>query len=126
MATDRLAEITDRLQAATKGTWGTHYDGAIYHLAADMRVLDESCGRQIGGIPDGEDKTQAFHDAMFIGRAHDDIAFLLGLVAELDAKLQVAERQARERDEQLTERTKQLNGLIEAFSRDFDEKAVPA
>ncbi|MFI8499404.1 hypothetical protein ACIGFK_13045 [Streptomyces sp. NPDC085524] len=99
MATDRLVEITDRLQAATKGTWGTDYDGAVYHLAADMRVLDGSCGRQIGSIPDGEDKTQAFHDAMFIGRAPDDIRFLLeevkrltGEVTELTAMNNTLER----------------------------------
>ncbi|MFF3619997.1 hypothetical protein [Streptomyces sp. NPDC002467] len=123
MATDRLAEITGRLQAATKGTWGTYYDGAIYHLAADMRVLDDSSGRQIGGIPDGDDRAQAFNDAMFIGRAHDDVAFLLGLVADLDAKLRIAEGQTRDRDEQLTERTRQLNGLLDSLS--FDERAVP-
>jgi hypothetical protein len=97
-ADTRLVEIRDRHQAATKGTWGTYYDGAVYHLAADQRV-DGSCSRKIGEIPDGEDKTQAFHDAMFIGRARDDVRFLLaevwrlnGEVAELTAENQILER----------------------------------
>lgn len=98
-ADTRLAEIRNRVQAATKGTWGTYYDGAVYHLAADMRVTDLSSGRQIGEIPDGDDKTQAFHDAMFIGRAPDDVRFLLaeirrlnGEVAELVAENLILER----------------------------------
>jgi hypothetical protein len=110
MAADRIAEIQARVQAATKGTWGTHYDGAVYHLAADMLVLDPSSGQPIAEIPDGDDKEQAFHDAMFIGRAPADIAFLLARVAELESALD--------------ERTRHLNGLLDALG--FDEKAVPA
>ena len=85
----RLAEIADRLQAATTGTWGTHFDGAIYHLAADMRITrtGTSPGRPIGSIPVGDDGLQAFHNAMFIGRARDDVAFLLGLLAERDVQI---------------------------------------
>jgi len=100
-ADTRLAEIAARQQDATKGTWGTYYDGTIYHLAADMRV-DGSCSRQIGEIPDGDDKTQAFHDAMFIGRARDDIAFLLAQVNQLRKQLATVAEFAAKRAEYIT------------------------
>ncbi|WP_412078979.1 hypothetical protein ACLF6K_37180 [Streptomyces xanthophaeus] len=97
-ADTRLAEIAARHQAATKGTWGTYYDGEVYHLAADLAVFDGSVGRWIGELPDGDDKMQAFNDAMFIGRAPDDVRFLLaevrrlnGEVAELAAENQILE-----------------------------------
>lgn len=45
-------------------------------------------------------------------------------IAELRIKLEIAERQTVELDERLTERTRQLNGLLDSLS--FDEKAVPA
>lgn len=80
---DRLAEIRARAAAATEGTWGTYYDGAVYYLGANLRLTSagSTCSRQIGAIADGDDKTQAFHDAMFIGRARTDVPWLL---AELD------------------------------------------
>lgn len=89
-ADTRLDEIRARQQAATPGTWGTYYDGAVYHLATDMRIFSAgtSCGREIGEIPDADDKAQAFHDAMFIGRARDDIPFLLNMVTQLLAENQ--------------------------------------
>lgn len=89
-ANTRLAEIRDREQAATPGTWGTYYDGAVYHLATEMRIFSAgtTCGREIGEIPNGDDKAQAFRDAMFIGRARDDIRFLLNMVAQLLAENQ--------------------------------------
>jgi hypothetical protein len=124
MADDRLAEIAARVLAATKGTWGTYYDGTAYHLAADMYVTDPTSGRPIGSIPDGNDKTQAFHNAMFIGRALDDVRWLLAELAETTTKLAVAERQAEDLDAKLTERTQQLNGLLALLA--IDEKAVPA
>lgn len=100
-ADTRLAEIRDREQAATKGTWGTYYDGAVYHLATDMRIFSAgtTCGREIGEIPDGDDKAQAFHDAMFIGRAPDDVRFLLNMVTQLLAENQelAAENKSYER-----------------------------
>lgn len=86
-ADTRLAEIRARVQAATKGTWGTYYDGAVYHLAADMLVTNPGSGRPIGEIPDGDDKTQAFHNAMFIGRAPDDVRFLLAEVHRLNGEV---------------------------------------
>lgn len=87
---DRLNEIRARVQAATKGTWGTVYDGAVYYLAADMRLTAEGtvCSREIGEIPDADDTAQAFHDAMFIGRAPDDIRFLLNMITQLLAENQ--------------------------------------
>jgi len=123
-AADRLAEIAARVQAATKGTWGTYYDGAVYHLAADMRVTDPGSGQPIGEIPDGNDKTQAFHNAMFIGRAHDDVSWLEAELTEAHAKLEIAERRNADLADQLAERTRRLNGLLDAIG--FDEKAVPA
>lgn len=82
---DRITEIQQRVDAATPGTWGTYYDGNTYHLAADMRLTaaGTTCTREIGGLPDGDDKTQAFHDAMFIGRARTDMPFLLAEIARL-------------------------------------------
>jgi hypothetical protein len=86
---DRLAEIQKREQAATPGTWGTYYDGNTYYLAANMRLTaaGATCTREIGELPDGDDKTQAFHDAMFIGRARTDIPWLLAEVARLQGEV---------------------------------------
>lgn len=88
-ADPRLAEIAARVQAATKGTWGTYYDGTVYHLFADMRLTSAgtTCGREIGEIHDGEDGMQAFHDAMFIGRARDDVSWLVAELARLQAEV---------------------------------------
>jgi chromosome segregation ATPase len=62
-------------------------------------------------------------------RIHAERKTIEQLQAELketSTKLEIAERRNEELADQLAERTKQLNGLIEAFGRDFDEKAVPA
>ncbi|MFF4644910.1 hypothetical protein [Streptomyces sp. NPDC001389] len=57
----------------------------------------------------------------------DAVALLQGLRAEADAlraKLEIAERRNADLAEQLEERTRQLNGLLDTLS--YDEKAVPA
>lgn len=71
--------------------------------------------------------------AMEIADAPDNIRQLFALVDQLRAelaeatiKLAIAKRQNGGLADQLAERTRQLNGLIEAVGMDFDEKAVPA
>lgn len=123
-ADPRLEEIHNRVQAATKGTWGTYYDGAVYHLAADMRVAAPGSGQPIGQIPDGDDKMQAFHNAMFIGRARDDVSWLVGELTEARTKLEIAERRNGELADQLekyvgheptiSEEMTYLNGCLNA------------
>ncbi|MFE2326079.1 hypothetical protein ACFXD5_19490 [Streptomyces sp. NPDC059385] len=53
----------------------------------------------------------------------DEVPFLMGLILELDAKLQIAETRNADLADQLEERTRQLNGLLDSLS--FDERAVP-
>ncbi|MFD7609656.1 hypothetical protein [Streptomyces sp. NPDC059828] len=99
--TDRIAEITAREAAATQGTWCTYYDGATYHLGVDHRLTTHgtTCTRQIGQLPDGDDKTQAYNDATFIRNARTDVPWLLaevrrlkGEVAQLAAENAILER----------------------------------
>ncbi|WP_406004381.1 hypothetical protein [Streptomyces sp. NBC_00987] len=106
--TTRLAEIQARAAAATGGTWGTHYDGAVYYLASDIRLTSAgtTCGRQIAELHDDpDDKTQTYLDATFIRRARTDIPYLLAElrqrdaeIAELQTKLAVRERQLSDMD----------------------------
>lgn len=54
----------------------------------------------------------------------DEVPFLLGEITTRLAELSIAEGRNRDLAEQLAQRNRQLNGLIEVLG--YDEKAVPA
>ena len=82
---ERLAEIREREQAATKGPWGTYYDGkGAYTIQFGCRVSLDA-----GFTSDGDIATlhgehgdgQTYANADFVARAREDVRDLL---AELD------------------------------------------
>lgn len=124
-ADTRLTEIRRRVEAATAGTWGTYYDGSVYHLAAEMHVWEPLSGQPIGSIPDGDNRWQAFHDAMFIGRSPDDVRWLLAELTEARTKLEIAERRVEELATMLAERDEQIAGLLHTEITDDEPAGVP-
>jgi hypothetical protein len=96
LSPERLAEIREREQAATKGPWGTYFDHVVYDVVADLQPNGSgySCRRQIAELRDEpidndpahrdwtaeEDATQIFHDATFITRSREDVPALLAEV----------------------------------------------
>ncbi|MFI7096787.1 hypothetical protein [Streptomyces lydicus] len=82
---EHLAEIREREQAATKGPWGTYYDGkGTYTIQSGCRVSLDA-----GFTSDGDIATlhgehgdgQTYVNADFMARAREDVRDLL---AELD------------------------------------------
>ncbi|WP_331756710.1 hypothetical protein [Streptomyces decoyicus] len=79
---DRLAEIREREQDATKGPWGTHYDGqGTYTVQSGCRLSLATGFTSDGDIATLHGNGQTFLDATFIARARRDVPALL---AELD------------------------------------------
>jgi hypothetical protein len=92
-------------------------------MDADTRLA------QLGRMFAAYEQSHSHPTAFACCSAHTVADKVPGLVAELTEatiKLEIVERRNEELADQLAERTRQLNGLIEAFGRDFDEKAVPA
>ncbi|MEU9947049.1 hypothetical protein [Streptomyces sp. NPDC047939] len=93
MSDTRTDEIRAREAAATPGHWGTGYDGkGTYTIEAHPRFVP---GSGAASVNDGIIATltgehcdgQTYCDADFIARAREDVPYLLGRVAELEAAL---------------------------------------
>lgn len=103
---DRLAEIAESHPGDWySGEWRTEYVDSTTDEPSYYVVKHQESGTVLAELPDW-----AGPIALFIADAHDAVPALLDRVAELESAL--------------AERTKQLNGLLDALS--FDEKAVPA
>lgn len=117
-ADDRLAEIRETHPGSWYSEeWTTRYVDSDGDEPAYYAI--RSGGHTIATLPDW-----AGGLATFMAAAHTDIPFLLGELQTRLAELEIAERQNRDLDAKLTERTQQLNGLLALLA--IDEKAVPA
>lgn len=116
--TTRIDEIRARADAATPGPWGTEYDGkGTYHVHARLRTTPSEGMASDGVVASlhGEHgDTQAYRNARFVAHARQDVMFLLGRVAELEARVAASqsERTAalREAANALAKKAKDLTG----------------
>jgi hypothetical protein len=114
-ADDRLAEI----KASDPGPW--------YAGPWTTRYVDGDPGHYL--ILQGDTIIATLPDwagglALFIATAREGVPYLQAELTEAQTNLATAERRNGELADQLAERTRQLNGLLDALS--FDEKVVPA
>lgn len=87
----RIDEIRTRTDVATPGHWGTHYDGKGTYTVEARPGLDLTLGPvnegAVATLAGGHGDQQAYQDARFIAHAREDVPYLLGRVAELEAQL---------------------------------------
>jgi hypothetical protein len=85
----RIEEIRARAEAATPGHWGVHYDGkGTYTIEVQPRLIPGAGNVREGVVATlhgDHDDAQPYRDSGFIARAREDVPFLLGRVAELEA-----------------------------------------
>lgn len=94
MPDTRMTEIRAREAAATPGHWGTSYDGkGNYTIEAQPRfvpgsgVVSTNEGIVATIVGEEYDDRQTYCNARFAAHARDDVTYLLGRVAELEAAL---------------------------------------
>lgn len=101
LTTDRLDQIRAREQAATPGPWDVYEGNGFLDVAADLEDTGTGyrCRRQIVQFwnepmdndpahedwDEADDQKQMRADAVFIGNARSDIAYLLDLITKLTA-----------------------------------------
>ena len=88
----RIEEIRARVDAATPGHWGVHYDGnGTYTIEAQPRLIPGVGNVREGvvAVVQGEHQdSQPYRDSGFIARAREDVPFLLDRLAELEQRVQ--------------------------------------
>lgn len=110
-ADTRLAELEAEVSrlVAERGQWRTrYYEESRTYWDAELPPGGECCA--VCGQPVESEPCEEHHPRTVADRVTKENARLLTRVAELESAL--------------GERTRQLNGLLDALS--FDEKAVPA
>ncbi|MFI1161313.1 hypothetical protein [Streptomyces sioyaensis] len=104
---ERLAEIREREQEATKGPWGTYYDGKGTYTVQSVCCVSLATGftsdGDIATLNGEHGDGQAYANADFIARAREDVRALLAEVDRLRAYAEAQQAAYQRLDERISQ-----------------------